>query len=192
MLDTFYGVNPLVFGGQQIRIGTQTYTAQGLQRFVEESTDLITQKKVISRLHAFQKANANDAVLNDDYVLMTEKVSPENRDLLYIGNALSVALWCKEYELAEKLAKKGMTLRDGQTVPVFRTGDGAFRMGDATSDSVMKVLLQRGDIPEEVWYALWECYSVQEFKASRNRFLTDAELKTVHQWWKTLGKKPQR
>ena len=59
MLDTFYGVNPLVFGGQQIRIGTQTYTAQGLQRFVEESTDLITQKKVISRLHAFQKANAN-------------------------------------------------------------------------------------------------------------------------------------
>lgn len=185
--DAFYGLDPLVFGKKQITIGTQTYTEQGLKSYIEDFGNLIEQENVISRLIAFQKAKATNEILNDDYAMVTEKQSPEDMDILYIGNAISVALQCKEYELAEKLAKKGVPLRDGQSVAVWESSDGKFHMGEVLTDPVMEALLCRKDIPEKVWHALWENYSEQPFKLSRNRFLPEAELKKVYQWLETLA-----
>ncbi len=185
--DALYGGNPFGFLGRQVTIGTQTYTAQGLQRYIEDYGDLIKQENVISRLRAFRKAKATNEVLNDDYVLMAEEEQPENRDILYIGNALSVALRCKEYELAEQLAKSGVALRDGQVVTVWKSGEGVFHINEIVTDSVMGALLQKGDMPEDVWYALWENYSALDYKLSRKRFLPDAELKTVYRWLENLA-----
>lgn len=185
--DVLYGENPFGFLGRQVTIGAQTYTAQGLQRYIEDYGDLIKPGNVISRLQAFQKAKATNEVLDDDYVLMTEEGSPEEGNILYIGNALSAALMCKEYRLAEQLARSGVTLRDGQRVSVRKSGKGAFQIHEIITDPVMESLLQRGDIPETLWHALWECYCVQDFRLSRNRLLPDEELKTVYRWMETLA-----
>lgn len=185
--DAFYGVNPLVFGRNQVTIGTQTYTEQGLQRYIEECGDFIEQKNVISRLHAFQKAKATVEVFNDDYVILKDNPSEDNKDVLYIGNALSVALECKEYGLAEKLAMNGEILQDGQSVEIYKNKGEVFRVNKVVTVSVMELLLQKGDLPEQLWYTLWESYSGLDYKWSRNRFVPDAELKTVYQWVENLN-----
>lgn len=187
LVDTFYGVNPLAFDAKQLKIGGQLFSEQGVQRYIEDYKEHIPREKVMSRLRAFLKAKAAKEVLNDDYAMLSEGETPEERDILYVGNALFVALMCKEYEVAVKLAKKGVELQNGKYVAVWKNDDGHFRMGDVATENVMQMLLQRDDLPAEVWYALWENYAASENKRNRNRGLPEGDLKTLRKWIENLS-----
>ncbi len=187
IVDSFYGVSPLGVDAKQLKIGGQLLSEQGVQRYIEDYKEFIPREKVLSRIRAFLKANAAKEVLDDDFVMLSEGETPEKRDVLYVGNALFIAMMCKEYEVAAKVAKKGVDLKNGKYVEVWEKAGGCFRMGDVVTENIMVRILQKDDIPEKVWYALWENYAVSVYKRSRERYVPEADLKTLQKWIDNLS-----
>ena len=127
-------------------------------------------------------------------------------NFLHVGNALSVALECGEYDLVAELAKKKVAMQDGKSVVYWYNAEHSLQMDFVETECVLKELLQKGErMPEDVWYVgdQYQCdivgatnaglFPVWYIGAIDMKYEPHEEILTINNWkiLKELLKKPQ-
>lgn len=185
--EFFFGVPMDFFRKKEIRIGGHLLSEQGVQKYITSHEKEIRQEEVLNRIRTLLKGNASKNVLEEEYVMAYKKNEAGDMNFLYIGNALSVALECGEYNLVAELAQKQVAMRDGKSVVYWYNGENDLQMDFVETEFVLKELLQKRErMPEDVWYMLWENYAGQKGKRSKKRRFPEASKSSFHEWLKTL------
>lgn len=185
--EFLFGTPMSFFNKKEIRIGGQLLSEQGVQKYIASHEKEIQQEEVLKRIRTLLKGNASKNVFEEEHVMVRKKKQALDTDVLYVGNALSVALTCGEYDTVAELAQKQVAMWDGKSVVFRYNAEHSLEMDFAETESVLKELLQKDEqMPDNVWYALWENYAGQKGKWSKKRRFPEANKTSFYEWMKNL------
>lgn len=185
--------------GTTVTVHGETYKGADLVKYLEEHREEFTEQTVLKEIEEAQK---DEEILKMWYMrlggspnfIMVKEESDfilGEKKILYQGNALFMALLCKRYDLAIKLAKNHILKVDGRSSVIYRMNSLVPVVCDIENENLLAIVLEDETVPEELWRELWQAYSMNTVGGAL--YVPKARCGSVLIWLTTLKKiKEQR
>ena len=143
------------------------YSEMELKQYIREREQELSKETVCQRLRTMEQNLSKTELVQKDDLAMLFRQENTNGKILFIGNALFLAMYAQDYELVEKLVKKKLPIQDGLFLTVADNGHPAIPWMEEQNVWTLEMLLKKPrQMPEEVWFSLWEQYAKQRKRLS--------------------------
>lgn len=174
---------------QTVEIRGKEYGEADLWNYLEDHKAEFTEPAVLKEITealAEQEEFSSDRKINCEFTVVEDNPFLfHGRKDIYQGNALFMAIYLKEYELARKLIGQQTSIKDGSCVPVYRMENAEPLIGHGRSINLLTVLLEDERMPEDIWMRVWGYYSKKYSMALQVFQASQAKIKL---WMSTLKK----
>ena len=158
---------------QTVEIRGKEYDGPCLWIYMEEHKEEFTEQAVLKEIAEAQEADQEDVTsdrkINREFTVV-EKMSSvilHERKEIYRGNALFMAIYFKNYDLARELINRQVFIRNGSIMPLYYVENAEPILGSCQSINLLAMLLEDAEMPEDIWREVWDGYRKEQNSALR-------------------------